>query len=149
MYTGNSPTNFIDPLGLEKKDRNKDCRDFILRNTFPSIGNFMADTAVPDFSAVSLFTNTKSFLATTAISEGSKGLFYGAPWLLGKYNTTIGNNLTAYPGMAGAAADALEKGAWWANTSSLVLKVFEGAGLFGGFATGADLGARWLCRDVQ
>jgi RHS repeat-associated protein len=111
-------------------------------------GNFVANTLVPEFSGISIFTNTADWLKGAVISGAAKGAIVSLPWLAGKLATTTGNNLAAYPGMAGAAADALEVGAFWATTTATVRATgLYGIGAVGVFSTAVDAQARWECWD--
>jgi hypothetical protein len=142
----NNPINRIDPSGLCPEDKQKCIQRFLQQK----YGNFVANTLVPEFSGISIFTNLAEFAKGSAISASVKGALVGLPWLASKIATTTGNNLAAYPGMAGAAADALEAGAFWgttATTASQALAVGVTAAFF--FSTTADAYARWVCRDVQ
>lgn len=72
------------------------------------------------------------------------------PALAGNMYTTTALNLSAYRGMATAAANAAETGLFWSNTA-----VVAGQGIAVGltgvssFATTADVYSRVTCRNVQ
>jgi hypothetical protein len=63
--------------------------------------------------------------------------------------TTTGTNLSAYPGMAQASADALESGAFWDTTAATASRIVLPLALFAtSFSTTADLLARHSCSGV-
>lgn len=143
-YVAGTPIARSDPLGLCPRDKQQ-CIQQFLRDNY---GNFVANTLVPEFSAVSLFTNPWSFVQGTAISALGKGLFVGLPALAGLLSTTTGKNLSAYQGMSGAAADALENGAFWTNTARTA-GAAAGIAVTGAtaFATTANLLAIGACSE--
>lgn len=109
----------------------------------------MANTGVPSFSAISIFTNTVSWLKGEGLSILAKGVVSGAPMAYGKMLTTTGNNLMTYPGTAAAGADVAETGAFWTTTGATMGDVTLFVGVEGSvFATTADAYARWACRNV-
>jgi uncharacterized protein RhaS with RHS repeats len=63
------------------------CINSYLQNNY---GNFMANTGVPSFSAISIFTNTMSWLQGEGLSILAKGVVSGAPMAYGKILTTTG-----------------------------------------------------------
>lgn len=129
---------------------NKACRDYFLRNAYGPIGNFLADTAVPDFSVISVVTDFTDFAKGSALSLGAKAVVAGGPWLYGRMPMTTGNNMMAYPGLAAAGADALEAGAFWTTTGVTLGSIISvGAVAITAFSTMADFYARWECRDVH
>jgi hypothetical protein len=143
---GNNPINLIDPFGLCPGDKEKCIMKFLQQN----YGLFVANTLVPEFSAISLFSNFWEYAKGSAISLGAKGILVGLPGLASKIATTTGNNLAAYPGMASASANALEAGAFWGTTAATLGSAIAVAVTgVSAFATTADAYARWVCRDVQ
>ena len=90
------------------------------------------------------------FLKGSAISAGLKGAFYVLPKLAGKIYTITGENLAAYPGLAGASADALETGAALTTTAGTIgAGISVGITAIGAFSTTADFMARYACQDIQ
>ncbi len=146
---GNDPTDFTDPEGL-CKSKEQECIDNFLKTGYGPLGNFMAKTMVPSFSAVSVFTNTRSWLKGEGVTLLAKGALSAGPIAYGKILTTTGTNMQAYPGFAAAGADIAETGAFWTTTGATVGEVLLFVGVEGSvFATTADLYARWTCRNVQ
>jgi RHS repeat-associated protein len=144
-YVGNSPVNKIDPYGLCPGNKQK-CIQNVLQQNY---GNFVANTLVPEFSTISIFTNTAAWLKGSAISGSIKGIFVGLPWLASKIATTTGNNLAVYPGMASASSNALASGAFWGNTAAtLGGAITVGVTGASAFATAANAYAMWVCRNV-
>jgi len=145
-YVNNDPMDLVDSLGLCPNKKN-DCVHNFLQQYY---GNFVANTLVPDFSGISFVTNFWEFAKGSLVDGGIKGALVGLPWLYGNIVTTTGNNLAAYPGMSGAAADALETGAFWKTTAGTFGSISSVA-IIGitSFATMADAYARWACRNVQ
>jgi RHS repeat-associated protein len=122
------------------------CINSYLQNNY---GNFMANTGVPSFSAISIFTNTMSWLQGEGLSILAKGVVSGAPMAYGKILTTTGSNMAAYPGTAAAGADIAEAGAFWTTTGATMGAAILFVGVEGSvFATAADAYARWTCRNV-
>ncbi len=143
----------IDPLGLAGMagtDCKKKCMDHFLRTSYGPISNFVTDTAVPEFSLISFFTNFDEFVKTSAVTTGVKVLSIYGPKALAWVNNTTSTNLMNYPGMAGAAADAAETGAWWGTTAATAEWVIAPAvvGIVA-FSTTADIYARIECWGVQ
>jgi hypothetical protein len=145
-YVLNNPVNFRDSSGLCPGDKQKCIENFLQQN----YGNFVANTIVPEFSGISIFTNFMAFIQGSAISAGVKGALVGLPGLASKIATTTSNNLAAYPGMATASANALEAGAFWGTTATTAaqgLAVVGTAVFF--FSTTADAYARIACWNVN
>jgi RHS repeat-associated protein len=146
-YVGNNSSNYTDVLGLCKKD---DCIKNFLKTGYGPAGNFMANTGVPDFSAISIATNTWGWLKGEGLTLSLKGLIWGGPTLYGKMLTVTGQNMANYPGLAGAGADSVEAGSFWTATGATLGDVMVFVGVEGSvFATTADAYARWVCRNVQ
>lgn len=146
-HVGNNPVNFVDPWGLCAENNKQQCIQNFLQQNY---GNFVANTLVPQFSVISLYTNFASYVKGSAISLSVKGLLVGLPGLASKIATTTGKNLAAYPGMATASANALEAGAFWGTTTATAGSAIA-VGLTGAssFATTAHAYAIWACRNVS
>jgi RHS repeat-associated protein len=130
----------------QPQQTNQQCINSYLQNNY---GNFMANTGVPSFSAISIFTNTMSWLQGEGLSILAKGVVSGAPMAYGKILTTTGSNMAAYPGTAAAGADIAEAGAFWTTTGATMGAAILFVGVEGSvFATAADAYARWTCRNV-
>ena len=139
--------DFRDPLGLCPPSKRQQCINNFLTNNY---GSFVANTGVPSFSAISIFTNTMSWLEGEGLSIVVKGLVSGAPIAYGKVLTTTGSNMAAYPGTAAAGADIAETGAFWTTTGATLGEAILFVAVEGSvFATTADAYARWTCRNVQ
>ena len=104
----------------------------------------MAKTMVPSFSAISIFTNTWSWLKGEGVTLPAKGALSAGPMAYGKILTTTGTNMAAYPGTAAAGADIAETGAFWTTTGATAGEVLLFVGVEASvFATAADAYARW------
>lgn len=135
---GNAPNN--------KSQVKQQCIAKFLQNNY---GDFLANKVVPDFSLVSIATNFSGYVKSSLLTLGVKGTLVAAPKVLGKIATATSNNLTSYPGMVGASADAAEAGLFWGTTATtaewIVVPAATAATVF---STTADLNARWACRNV-
>jgi RHS repeat-associated protein len=122
------------------------CINKFLANNY---GNFLAQKVVPDFSLVSIATKLSGYVKSSVLTLGIKGSLVAAPKLLGIIASKTATNLSAYPGMAIASADAAETGLFWATTATtaewLVVPIATAATVF---STTADLDARFTCRNV-
>jgi RHS repeat-associated protein len=131
------------------KQTKQQCIDNFLKTGYGPAGNFMAKTGVPSFSAISIFTNTWSWLKGEGATLLAKGALSAGPMAYGKILTTTGTNMAAYPGTAAAGADIAETGAFWTTTGATAGEVLLFVGVEGSvFATTADAYARWTCRNV-
>ena len=131
------------------KQTKQQCIDNFLKTGYGPAGNFMAKTGVPSFSAISIFTNTRSWLKGEGATLLAKGALSAGPMAYGKILTTTGTNMAAYPGTAAAGADIAETGAFWTTTGATAGEVLLFVGVEGSvFATTADAYARWTCRNV-
>jgi len=153
-YVGNNPVNRIDPYGMYgmfgRSCGAKDCRNYFLKHAYGPIGNFLANTAVPSFSSVSIFTNTWSWLQGEGLTLLAKGALSGGPMLYGRLMTLTGTNLLQYSGQAAAASEALTQGAIVTTGGALAGQALLFIGVEGSvFSTTADLYSRWVCRNVQ
>jgi RHS repeat-associated protein len=148
-YVGNEPTYFTDPEGLCKSPKQQ-CIDDFLKTGYGPLGNFVANTAVPDFSLVSIGTNFWGYAKSSALTLTAKVAIVGIPRALGWLATTTGENMMKYPGLVEAGANAAENGAFWTTTATTLNWIVAPA-LVGttAFSTTADLYARWECRNVQ
>jgi RHS repeat-associated protein len=125
------------------------CIDDFLKTGYGPAGNFMAKTMVPSFSAISIFTNTRSWAKGEGATLLAKGALSAGPMAYGKILRITGTNMAAYPGTAAAGADIAETGAFWTTTGATAGEVLLFVGVEGSvFATTADLYARWTCRNV-
>ena len=138
------PFTFVAPNN--KPQTKQQCIAKFLQNNY---GNFLANKVVPDFSLVSIATNFSGYVKSSLLTLSVKGTLVAAPKVLGKIATATSNNLSSYPGMAAASADAAETGLFWGTTAAtaewVIVPVATAATVF---STTADLDARWTCRNV-
>ena len=128
-YALNSPTNFIDPLGLCAGNKNKCIQDFLENN----YGYFLAEHIIPNFSLTSYWPTNPNFrnaIETTAeLAVMKGGVVFGAG-SLGKYLVSQGVSQGAI----------LETGAGVATEAAAVASVSLAA-----FSTTAEMLAYLNC----
>lgn len=143
MAAGNPATDSPAP----RESRKEQCIQNFLQENY---GDFVAKTLAPDFSLISVVTDTRAFARSTALTAGTKGVLVAAPRAMGWVMKTTAGNLSAYPGMAAAASDAATSAAVWGGVATaaewVIAPLAVGAT---SFATTADAYARWTCRNVS
>jgi hypothetical protein len=112
-------------------------------------GNFLGKKFIPFFSLGPLFDGAAAawkWVKGAIASIATKGSVSYVPWGYGKLLSIIGENMTAYPGLAAKGANKIEAGLYWKNTGKALGKGLGGIGTtLTVLATAADVWARFKC----